>query len=87
MHAHRRTEMLHRFLAEGIACHGTWSALRNADGIRTRVAKGKSKHGRCRREMLEGKSLEEASNEPRRTDTGIRRYNERGKVVSCIAFR
>lgn len=43
MHAHRRAEMFHRFLTEGIACHETWSALRNADGIRTRVAKGKGK--------------------------------------------
>jgi len=27
-----------------------------------------------------------SKNEPRRTDTGIRRYNERGKVVSCRLY-
>lgn len=69
---YRRAEMLRRFLAEGIACHGTWSALRNVDGIRiTRVAKGKGKHRRCRREMLfEGKPL--GKYEPRTLKLGDR---------------
>lgn len=71
MHAHRRAEMLRCFLAEGIACHGTWSALRNADEIRTtRVAKGKGKHRRCQGEKLEGKPLKK--NEPRTLELGDR---------------
>lgn len=72
--------MLRPFLVEGIACYGTWSASRNADGIRTtRVAKGKGKHWRCRRDMLEGKSF--GKNEPRTLELGDRMKGENSRAV------